>query len=59
MAKPIYTEMNSRFGFWQEGGPNFCVWSERPLPNGKARVKTKNLVPSRRGQKPNLEFISV
>jgi len=37
----------------------FLAWSERPLPNGKARVKAENLLPSRRWQKPILQIISV
>src|SRR5579872_2577236 len=37
----------------------FLAWSERPLPNGKARAKAENLLPSRRWQKPILQIISV
>ena len=33
---------------FQEDGVNFCSWSERPLCEHKARVKVKNLLPSRR-----------
>jgi len=32
--------------FWQGSGTNFYVCSERPLCEHKARVKTKNLLPS-------------
>jgi len=42
----IYTQIDSKVGFWKGSGANFCVWSERPLLNSKARVKTKNLLPS-------------
>ena len=38
-----YTQNDSKVGFWQGSGANFCVWSERPLLDSKARVKTKNL----------------
>ncbi len=41
-----YTQNDSKVGFWQGSGANFCVWSERPLLNSKARVKTENLLPS-------------
>jgi hypothetical protein len=30
----------------------FLCWSKRPLPNGKARVKTKNVLAIRRSQEP-------
>src|SRR5690349_5990415 len=55
----IYTQSDSKVGFWQGGGANFCVWSERPLCMHKARVKTENLLPSRRGQKPTFESLCV
>jgi hypothetical protein len=52
----LYPSELKSWEFGQEGGVNFCVWSERPLPVGKARAKTKNLLPSRRRQKPTFEF---
>jgi hypothetical protein len=48
----VYTQMNlyiNAFKSWEfgkEAAQNVCVWSERPLLNSKARVKTKNLLPS-------------
>jgi hypothetical protein len=41
-----YTQETQKWGIWQGSGANFCVWSERPLLNSKARAKTKNLLPS-------------
>src|SRR5690242_11980630 len=46
-----YTQNDSKFGFWQGSGANFCVWRMRPLLNSAsddrkfaarlARPKTK------------------
>ena len=51
----VYTQRDSKVGNRSRRLPKFLVWSEAPLSETKARVKTGNLEINRRRPKPTFQ----